>query len=193
VVCRGGVGANSRVLDAAQPPPQKPHTGKPSPSVAAQVRAGGRRETAGSSIKKSGSSVRPAMVGAFTRSRKQWSKWRWLQSKALRGNFNLTAGAVNERPRPAQGRPPQPGPEGSQKNPRGSAPKIFACGALCHRADLAKQPRFFARLPKITSAPQANAPQASKIGRAARFWGFLGTARPKSHCSAPQSAASARR
>ena len=80
--------------------------------------------------------------------------------------------------------PPQAGLGGSPKKPRGSASKIFACGALCHRADLAKQPRFFARLPKITSAPQANAPQASKIGRAARFWGFLGTARPKSHCSA---------
>jgi hypothetical protein len=33
---------------------------------------------------------------------------------------------------------------------------------------------------KNTSAPQAITPKASKIGRAARFWGILGTARSKS-------------
>jgi hypothetical protein len=89
------------------------------------------------------------------------------------GSWALVISSQMEISRVNQGRPPQPGPEGSQKNPRGSAPKVFACGALCHRAGLTKQPRFFARLPKTTSAPQANAPQASKIGRAARFWGIL--------------------
>ena len=76
------------------------------------------------------------------------------------------------------GWPPQPGPEGSQKILGGSALKIFRLRRLCHRPDLVKEALFRARLPKITSAPQANAPRRRAKSAAQRdfgvFWALKG-------------------
>ena len=74
---------------------------------------------------------------------------------------------------------------GGHRKTQGGQPRNFLPAALFVTEPTSQNSHVFPRAClKNTSAPQAITPKASKIGRAARFWGILGTARSKSHCSA---------